>query len=95
MSYALVEDVAASWGSYERFAAALERSVPDGLILHAAGRTEEGVRIIEVWESEDAWHRFATEVRAADGRFAMAQRYVRDVTPAHVVYGRPSERTVS
>ena len=35
-------------------AADIERSLPDGLILHAAGRTDEGFRIIEVWESEDA-----------------------------------------
>jgi hypothetical protein len=96
MSYALVEDVAVSWESYERFAADLERSVPAGLILHAAGRTDEGVRIIEVWESEDAWHRFAADVRRTDGdRFAAAQRYVRDVTPAHVVYGNPPAREVS
>jgi hypothetical protein len=61
MSYALVEDVAASWESYERFAADIERSLPDGLILHAAGRTDEGFRIIEVWETEEAWQRFRSE----------------------------------
>ena len=30
----------------------------DGLILHAAGRTDEGFRIIEVWETKEAWERF-------------------------------------
>ena len=89
MSYALVEDVAASWESYERFAAVLERSLPEGLILHAAGRTDEGVRIIEVWESEDAWSAFAEVVERPDGdRFATAPRYLRDLRPTHLVLGR-------
>ena len=88
MSYALVEDVAASWESYERLAAALDESAPDGLLLHAAGPTDEGVRIIEVWESEEAWHRFAQDAhRSDDGRFSAAPRYLRDLRPAHLVLG--------
>ena|SRR6187397_1085700 len=61
VSYAFVEDVAASWEHYQRFAAALEGPTPVGLILHAAGPTDEGFRIIGVWESEDAWQRFRKE----------------------------------
>ena len=83
MSYAFVEDVAASWESYERFAADLERSRPDGLILHAAGRTDEGFRIIEVWESEEAWRRFAEALEPPD-----APRFVRELQPTHLVLGR-------
>ncbi len=59
--YAFVEDIAASWEHYQRFAAALEGPTPEGLILHAAGPTDEGFRIIGVWESEDAWQRFRKE----------------------------------
>jgi hypothetical protein len=89
MSYAFVEDVAASWESYEGFAARLERSLPAGLILHAAGRTDEGIRIIEVWESEEAWSAFAEAVdRPEDDRFAAAPRYLRDLRPTHLVLGR-------
>jgi hypothetical protein len=58
VSYAFVEDIAASWEHYGRFAAALEGPLPDGLLLHAAGPTDEGFRIIGVWESEEAWQRF-------------------------------------
>jgi hypothetical protein len=94
MSYALVEDVAASWESYERFAADIERSNPDGLILHAAGRTDEGFRIIEVWESEEAWRRFA-ERRDRPS----APRFIRELQPTHLVLGRevitPNERRKS
>jgi hypothetical protein len=89
MSYALVEDVAASWESYEPLAADIERSLPDGLILHAAGRTEEGFRIIEVWESEDAWRRFADRLDPLS-----APRFVRELQPSHLVLGREAtERT--
>ena len=87
MSYALVEDVAASWESYERFAAGIGRSQPDGLILHAAGRTDEGFRIIEVWESEEAWRRFADGLDRPN-----AQRFVRELQPTHLVLGRVAVR---
>ena len=59
MSYVVVEDVAASWEQYQRFANALAGSAPAGLIVHAAGPTDEGFRIVGVWESEEAWQRFA------------------------------------
>ena len=82
MSYAVVEDVAASWESYERYAADIERSLPDGLILHAAGRTDEGFRIIEIWVSEEAGA-FRGETRSAS-----APRFVRELQPTHLVLGR-------
>ena len=66
MPYAFVEDIAASWEHYQRFAAALEGLEPEGLILHAAGPTEEGFRIIGIWVSVDAWQRFRKERLAPD-----------------------------
>lgn len=81
MSYVLVEDVAASWERYERFAAPLRQEMPSGLILHAAGRTDEGFRIVEIWESEDAWRRFADELDDD------SPHVVRALHPEHVVYG--------
>jgi hypothetical protein len=87
--YAFVEDVAASWEAYEPVAADLERSLPRGLILHAAGRTDEGFRIIEVWASEQAWRRYADEADAAVGSTpATAVRRRRDLAPTHLVIGR-------
>jgi hypothetical protein len=86
MSYVLVEDVAASWERYERLAGPLRAARPDGLILHAAGRTDEGFRIVELWESEDAWRRFA-DLLDDD-----APRVVRALVPQHVVYGAREER---
>ena len=58
MAYVTVEDVAATWEQYERSRAALVDPTPAGLILHAAGKTDEGYRIVDVWESEAACERF-------------------------------------
>jgi hypothetical protein len=58
MPYAVVHDVPASWEQYALIAEAFRAPVPDGLILHVAGRTNEGFRSIGVWQSEEAWLRF-------------------------------------
>ena len=92
VSYAFVEDVAASWERYEHIAAALEGPAPEGLILHAAGPTDEGFRIIAVWESEEAWQRFLADRlgSAVDGA-AEVPPVFRALRPAHVVYGQREE----
>ncbi len=84
---AVVEDVAASWERYKRVAAGLEGTQPDEPILHAAGRTNEGFRIVEIWESEEARRRFAGVV--GDD----APHTMRALQPEHVVYGGREERT--
>ncbi len=33
----------------------LEESLPEGWIFHAAGPTEDGWRVVEVWESQEAF----------------------------------------
>ena len=88
MSYVLVEDVAATWERYDRFAAPLREEVPEGLILHAAGPTDEGFRIVQVWESEEAWQRFA---ELADPGTSDQPLAVRVLHPEHVVYGGRKE----
>ena len=60
MPYAVVQDVPASWEDYRLVAAALGGDAPEGLILHAAGRTDEGFRMIDVWESREAWKTFSS-----------------------------------
>ena len=64
MTYALVGDIPASWDRYAGLVPLL-RDAPNGLLLHVAGPTDEGFRIIEVWESEDAWRRFEPDLQAA------------------------------
>jgi hypothetical protein len=64
VTYALVGDVPASWERYTGLVRLL-RVTPRGLLLHVAGPTDEGFRIIEVWESEDAWRHFEPDLVAA------------------------------
>jgi hypothetical protein len=90
VSYVVVEDVAASWEQYQRFADALAGPPPAGLIVHAAGPTEEGFRIVAVWKSEEAWRRFAARV-GPDGGSARSPQVLRALRPEHVVYGGREE----
>jgi hypothetical protein len=91
MSYAFVQDVSASWNQYERVTAALMEPAPAGLILHVAGPTDEGFRIIDVWESEQAWEHFQAErlapAIAALGGPARPEPTFRGLSAAHVVVG--------
>ena len=58
MSYVIVQDLPTSWERYKLIAAGLLEPSPDGLIAYAAGRTDEGVRTVGIWEDEASWRRF-------------------------------------
>jgi hypothetical protein len=90
MSYVVVEDVAASWEQYQRIADALVGPAPSGLVVHAAGPTDEGFRIVAVWESERAWRCFADRIPA--NAYPGALDVVRTLDPVHVVYGAREEQ---
>jgi hypothetical protein len=96
MPYAFVQDIAASWHNYGQIAAALVEPAPAGLILHAAGPTDEGVRIIAIWENEPAWQRFQTEGLAAAIAClrgpARPEPTFRDLHTAHLVVGERGKR---
>ena len=96
VSYAFVQDIAASWLDYRHFAAALVEPAPTGLILHVAGPTDEGFRIIAIWESEPAWQRFRAErlapAIACLGGPARAEPAFRELRPAHFVVGERGNR---
>ena len=91
MPYAFVQDVAVSWEHYERVAETLIDPAPEGLVLHVAGPTDEGFRIIAVWESEEAWQRFRTKALqpavAALGGPSRPEPTFRDLRTEHVVIG--------
>jgi len=95
VSYAFVQDIAASWHDYQQVAAAFIEPAPAGLILHAAGPTDEGLRIIAVWESEPAWQHFRTErlapAIACLGGPAWPEPTFRALRPAHLVVGHARE----
>jgi hypothetical protein len=91
MPYAFVQDVAASWEQYQRLTETLIDPAPRGLVLHVAGPTDEGFRIIAVWECREAWQRFQAETLlpaiAALGGPSRPEPTFRDVSAAHVVVG--------
>jgi hypothetical protein len=88
MSFAFVQDIAATWHQYERFASAIAAR-PEGLVLHVAGPTDDGVRIIGVWESESAWERFKAEFELERGQPGPPPPTTfRALRPKHVVVGR-------
>src|SRR5688500_18738440 len=92
MTYAYVQDVAEDWENYERLAAALGDGVPDGLIVHVAGPTDSGFRIIDVWESQEAWERFRNErlrpaVRRVAGDASAEQPIFSGLRVLHVLRG--------
>ena len=91
MSYVIVEDVAASWEQYRPFAEALEGATPEGLLLHAAGPTEEGFRIVGVWESEEAWERFRADRLGPDAE-AVAHVPPRSARCVRRISSVPTER---
>jgi hypothetical protein len=96
MTYAFVQDVPATWERYERFAEAIGPG-PAGLILHAAGPTDEGYRIIEVWETKAAWLEFRAGPLAgaaeADAALPVPPSF-RDLDATHLVLGQVTGLTL-
>jgi hypothetical protein len=99
MPYAFVQDVAASWTLYQQLSGPLVEPPPSGLILHVAGPTDEGFRVIDIWTSEQAWQAFQAErlapAIAALGGPARPAPTFRDLHPAHVVVGDQIQSTPS
>lgn len=62
MTYAFTQDVPIDAAFYERMRERLGDEPPKGLIVHlATERPEGGLHYVDVWESEDDWHRFVEE----------------------------------
>ncbi len=64
-AFAVVYDVAASWQDYHLIRQAVVGPSVPGLILHAAGPTQDGFRTIDVWASEEAWHVYRPRLGSA------------------------------
>ncbi len=66
MAWAYVQDVDdGTLADYDRVSEELQKrsgdTPPQGLILHAVGARGNGMRVIDVWESQDAYRRFREE----------------------------------
>ena len=73
MSYAFTQELPFTEDVFQRFTAALQDDAPDGLIVWVAEEVDSGIRLTQVWDTEDDYIRFATDRLAGiaqDGFFA-------------------------
>jgi hypothetical protein len=80
VSRADIEAVSADVGATE--------NPPDGLIIHIAIETADGVRIVDIWESAEHYERFNAERLGASVAKVMASRGIS-------MDGPPPEGTIS
>jgi len=97
MSYAFVQDIPATWDTYLGIAEALGGAPPEGLAIHVAGPTEEGFRMIGIWDSRETWDRFRddrlrTIFETLAGRSRIQPTY-RELDIAHLLSGPLTLRT--
>ena len=84
-----VYDVPASWNGYPAVEASLDPP-PAGLVLHLAGPTDEGFRIVEVWAAEADAATFDASLEAAlraVDPVIQPRSVIRALRAAHVVVG--------
>jgi hypothetical protein len=73
MAYAFKQEFPFTEEIYQRFSAALQDDPPQGLVLWVGEKTDSGVRLLQVWDSEADYEDFAANRLsdiAQDGFFA-------------------------
>jgi hypothetical protein len=83
-TWAFVSDVPISREQYDKLDKELGSDKPEGLIVHAAGDSGSGIRIIDVWESKQQFERFQSE------RLGPAMSKVGIEQPGNGIGGTPS-----
>ena len=76
MPYAFIHDVPATEAIYHDIRASLGDDPPAGMIVHVAMKREQGLRYVDVWESEADWDRFRTEQVEPAVAAALARRNI-------------------
>jgi hypothetical protein len=88
-AYVVVHDIAASWHDYyHRLARTVDDTTTPGLLLHAAGPTDEGFRTVDVWRDECTWQHQRDRWLAALHPFDTPP-VVRGLSSAHLVMSHP------
>ena len=87
MTYAVVCDIPASWETYEPLGKALVNPVPSGLLLHVAGPTDEGYRVIDVWATREDWERFRDRTSALGSASVLTPPTRRELDAVAVIHG--------
>jgi len=55
----------------------------EGLLLHIAGESASGFRVVDVWQSEEAFKRFGDALRPIMARLGLTEQP--EVYPAHTI----------
>jgi hypothetical protein len=87
MTYAVVSDVPASWELYQPLGDAVTDPIPPGLLLHVAGPTDEGFRVIDVWATREDWERFRVQRDAVIADSALAPATLRELNGVATIHG--------
>lgn len=87
--FAVVHDIAASWQDYHLIAEAALGTAAPGLILHAAGPTQDGLRMIDVWTSEGAWSGYRPRLAHAFADLSVPP-VVRELRVGHLISAPPT-----
>jgi hypothetical protein len=95
MAWAFVrDDPEATLELYDKVEAELGDEAPAGLIIHVAGEGPEGgLRVIDVWESKEAYQRFRDErllpaiERVTGSRPDSPERSTEELNVHHLVRG--------
>src|SRR3978361_1263111 len=61
MTYSFIQDVPADEAIYRKIKALLPIDPPAGMVAHLVVRRDQGLRYIDVWDTEAAWRRFQDE----------------------------------
>lgn len=93
MAYAVVHDIACSWCEYEGVWRELLEPLLPGLLVHVAGPTDEGVRLIHIWAHDhpsagDQADRLTTVIANIKVRTAS-----RDFRPVHLLINEQASPT--
>ncbi|MDQ2982944.1 MAG: hypothetical protein M3R70_03325 [Actinomycetota bacterium] len=59
--WAFVDELPINREQYDKLDKEVGTEKPEGLIVHAAGESGSGIRIIDVWESKEHFQRFQSE----------------------------------
>ena len=58
MPYVAITEFDAAWDTHLKIDAAVGDAPADGLIVHTAGPSDAGTRVVDVWESKEHADRF-------------------------------------
>ncbi|MEO8698374.1 MAG: hypothetical protein ABI658_33080 [Acidimicrobiales bacterium] len=58
MPYAFIQDVPVNEKIYGQIRTMIGSDTPKGLVAHLAYKYEGGLRYVDVWDTQDDWHRF-------------------------------------